>query len=78
MEKWKPYPTRANIFIDQDTGFLLKRLSSGWHDMLPNQKMGELQEIKSYRRMGGTVRINSGSRWRVAQQVESVIRESHK
>ena len=76
-EKRKPHPTRANIFIDQDTGLLYERLSSGWHNMLPNQKMTELQEIESFRRMAGTVAMTSRSRGKVDPLAEPVPGEDH-
>ena len=41
-EKWKTHPTRENIFINQNDVLMYERLSSGWHNMLPNQKMTEL------------------------------------
>ena len=45
MEKWKPHPTKENIFINQDDGLMYERLSSGWLNRLPGQKMTELQDI---------------------------------
>ena len=65
-EKWKPHPTRDNIFISQEDGLMYERLSSGWHNMLPNQKMTELQELEAYRKADGVVRMTSRSRGRVA------------
>ena len=63
-EKWKPHPTRDNIFISQEDGLMYERLSSGWHNMLPNQKMTELQELEAYRKADGVVRMTSRSRGR--------------
>ena len=65
-EKWKPHPTRKKIFINQEDGLMYERLSSGWHNMLPNQKMTELQELEAYRKADGVVRMTSRSRGRVA------------
>ena len=45
MEKWKPHPSRENIFINQDDGFMYERLSSGLHYFLPGQKITELQHM---------------------------------
>ena len=60
-EKWKPHPTKENIFINQEDGLLYKRLESGWFDMIP-QKMTELQELEFYRKATGVVAMTSRSR----------------
>ena len=65
-EKWKPHPTRKNIFINQEDGLMYERSNSGWHNMLPGQKMTELQELEAYRKADGVVRMTSRSRGRVA------------
>ena len=65
-EKWKPHPTRDNIFISQEDGLMYERSNSGWHNMLPGQKMTELQELEAYRKADGVVRMTSRSRGRVA------------
>ena len=62
MEKWKAHPTRANIFINQEDGLMYERSNSGWHNMLPGQKMTELQELEAYRKADGVVRMTSRSR----------------
>ena len=77
MEKWKPHPTRANIFISLEDGLMYERLNSGWHNMLPNQKMTELQEIESFRKADGVVRMTSRSRGKVAPPVDSAPGGSH-
>ena len=69
MEKWKAHPTRANIFINGSDGLLYERLSSGWHNMLPSQKMTELQELEAYRKADGVVRMTSRSRGKVSLQL---------
>mgnify|MGYP001292358666 CR=1 FL=1 len=61
-EKWKAHPTRDNIFINQEDGLMYERSNSGWHNMLPGQKMTELQELESFRRMDGIVAMTSRSR----------------
>ena len=33
-EKWKPHPTRKNIFIEKRSGLLYERLSGGWFNMI--------------------------------------------
>ena len=44
-EKWKTHLTRENIFINEEDGLMYERLSSGWHNRLPGQKMTELQNM---------------------------------
>ena len=63
-KKWKPHPTKENIFINQEDGLMYERSSSGWHNMLPGQKMTELQELEAYRKADGVVRMTSRSRGR--------------
>ena len=77
MEKWKPPPTRANIFINQDDGLMYERLSSGWHNRLPGQKMTELQELEAYRKADGVAAMTSRSRGKVVPQSEQNPREDH-
>ena len=74
-EKWKPHPTRENIFINQEDGFMYERLSSGLHNFLPGQKMTELQELESFRKMSGTVAMTSRSRGRITQPSDSTLTE---
>jgi hypothetical protein len=75
MEKWKAHPTRADIFIDQDTGLLYERLEGGWHNMLPSQKMTELQELEAYRKADGVVRMTSRSRGRIPPPSDKILAE---
>ena len=75
MEKWKAHPTRADIFIDQDTGLLYERLEGGWHNMLPSQKMNELQELEAYRKADGVVRMTSRSRGRIPPPSDKILNE---
>ena len=78
-EKWKPHPTRANIFINQDDGFMYERLSSGLHYFLPGQKMTELQELEAYRKADGVVRMTSRSRGRTPPPSDKTLaKESEK
>ncbi|MBC8257404.1 MAG: hypothetical protein H8E38_00150 [SAR324 cluster bacterium] len=70
-EKWKPHPTRDNIFIDQDTGLLYERIR-GWYNRIP-QKMTELQELECFRKADGVVRMTSRSRGRVAPPADPAI-----
>ena len=65
IEGWDPYPTRKNIYIDQETGLLYKRVGKHF-DRIP-QKMTELQELESFRRMAGTVAVTSRSRGKFNQ-----------
>ena len=76
IEKWIPHPTRKNIFINQKNGLLYRRLEGGWYDRIP-QKMTELQELESFRRMAGTVAMTSRSRGRVAPQSDQTPDEDH-
>ena len=76
MEKWKPHPTRANIFINQSNGLLYERLEGGWFNRIP-QKMPALQEIESFRKADGFVRMTSRSRVKVAPPVDSAPGGSH-
>ena len=75
-EKWKPHPTRANIFIDQDTGLLYKRTPGGSFRMIP-QKMTEHQELEIYRKASGFVGMTSRSRGRTNPPVGQVPGEDH-
>ena len=76
MEKWKPHPTRENIFINQDDGLMYRKTEVGSFQMI-SQKMTELEELESFRRMAGTVAVTSRSRGRVAPQSEQHPREDH-
>jgi hypothetical protein len=77
QEKWKPHPTRANIFINGSDGLLYERLSSGWHNMLYDQKMTELQELEAYRKADGVVAMTSRSRGKVDPPADPVPGEDH-
>ena len=61
IEGWDPHPTRKNIYIDQETGLLYRRTKVGSFRRIP-QKMTELQELESFRRMDGIVAMTSRSR----------------
>ena len=74
-EKWRPHPSRANIFINGSDGLLYERLSSGWHNMLPSQKMTELQELEAYRKADGVVRMTSRSRGRIPPPSDKILNE---
>ena len=76
MEKWKPHPTRANIFINQSNGLLYERLEGDWYNRI-TQKMTELQEIESFRKADGVVRMTSRSRGKIVLPVESAHSEAH-
>ena len=77
MEKWKPHPTRANIFINQEDGLMYERLSSGLHYFLPGQKMTELHELESYRKADGVAAMTSRARGKVVPQSEQHPREDN-
>jgi hypothetical protein len=74
-EKWKPHPTKENIFINQEDGLMYERSNSGWHNMLPGQKMTELQELEEFRKADGVVRMTSRSRGRVVPQSDKTLTE---
>ena len=75
LEKWEPHPTRKNIFINQKTGLLYKRV--GNHiDRIP-QKMAELQELEDFRRADGVVRMTSRSRGKASPPADQTPDESH-
>ena len=64
FEGWDPHPTRKNIFIDQETGLLYKRMKNSF-ERIP-QKMTELQELEFFSKASGFVAMTSRSRGRVA------------
>ena len=66
MEKWKPHPTKENIFINQDDGLMYRKTEVGSFQMI-SQKMTELQELESFRRMARTVAVTSRSRGKFNQ-----------
>ena len=66
MEKWKPHPTRAKIFINQNDGLMYRKTEVGSFQMI-SQKMTELQELESFRRMAGTVAVTSRSQGKFNQ-----------
>ena len=76
MEKWKPHPTRENIIINQDDELMYRKTEVGSFQMI-SQKMTELQELESFRRMAGTVAVTSRSRGIVAPQSEQNPTKDH-
>ena len=74
FEKWKPHPTRKNIFIDQKTRLLYRRTEVGSFRRI-SQKMTESQELESFRRMDGIVAMTSRSRGRVAPPSDKTLAE---
>jgi len=76
FEKWKPHPTKENIYINQKNGLLYRRMESGWFDMIP-QKMTELQELEFFRKATGVVAMTSRSRGRVAPPSDQTPDEDH-
>lgn len=75
-EKWKPHPTRANIFISLEDGLMYRKTKVGSFQMIA-QKMTELQELESFRRMAGTVAMTSRSRGKVDPPADPVPGGSH-
>ena len=60
-EKWKPHPTRKNIFIDKKSGLLYERLSGGWFNMI-EQENSNLHELESFKSITGTTVMTYKSR----------------
>ena len=75
FEGWDSHPTRKNIFIDQKTVLLYKRVGKHF-DRIP-QKMTELQELEFYRKADGVVAMTSRSRGRVAPPSDQTPDEDH-
>ena len=75
FEGWDPHPTRKNIYIDQKTGLLYKRVGKHF-EMIP-QKMTESQELEIFRKASGVVAMTSRSRGRVAPPSDQTLGESH-
>ena len=63
IEGWEPHPSRKNIYINQKTGLLYKRVGKHF-DRIP-QKMTEHQECEDFRKATGVVAMTSRSRGRV-------------
>ena len=74
-EGWDPHPSRKNIYIDQETGLLYKRVGKHF-DRIP-QKMTELQELEDFRRASGVVAMTSRSRGKVTPPADQTLGESH-
>ena len=75
FEGWDPHPTRKNIYIDQKTGLLYKRVGKHF-EMIP-QKMTESKELGIFRKVSGLVAMTSRSRGRVAPPSDQTLGESH-
>ena len=73
LEKWEPHPTRKNIFINQKTGLLYKRVGKHF-DSIP-QKMTEQQELEEFRRADGIVTMTSRYWGRVAPLSDKILSE---
>ena len=76
-EKWKAHPTRKNIFVNKDDGLMYRKTKVGSFQMIA-QKMTELQELESFRRMAGTVAVTSRTRGKEGLQSEQIPDEDHK
>ena len=73
-EKWKPHPTRKNIFINQEDGLMYERLEGGWYNMI-EQELTECQELEMFRKADGVVRMTSRSRGRVPPPSDQTLTE---
>ena len=72
-EGWDPHPTRENIFINQKTGLLYKRMGNSFERI--SQKMTESQELEDFRRMDGIVAMTSRSRGRTPPPSDKTLTE---
>lgn len=73
-EKWKPHPTRKNIYKNLKTGLLYRRRESGSFDRIP-QKMTEHQECEDFRKSIGIVSMTSRSRGRTPPPSDKTLAE---
>jgi hypothetical protein len=73
FEGWDPHPTRKNIFIDQETGLLYRRIGNSF-DRTP-QKMTEHQECEDFRKASGVVAMTSRSRGRTPPPSDKILAE---
>ena len=73
FEGWDPHPTRKNIYKNQKTGLLYKRVGKHF-DRIP-QKMTEHQECEAFRKATGVVAMTSRSRGRVVPQSDKTLAE---
>ena len=76
-EKWKPHPTRKNIFINQGDGLMYERLESGWHNMI-EQELTECQELEIFRKSSGLVAMTSRSRGKFGPPTDKVVKDESK
>ncbi|SVB79228.1 uncharacterized protein METZ01_LOCUS232082 [marine metagenome] len=74
-EGWDPHPTRKNIYIDQETGLLYKRMKNSF-ERIP-QKMTEHQECEEFRKSIGIVSMTSRSRGKGVLPADPAPDESH-
>ncbi len=72
-EGWDPHPSRKNIYIDQETGLLYKRVGKHF-DRIP-QEMTEHQELEDFRKASGLVAMTSRSRGRTPPPSDKTLAE---
>ena len=73
-EKWKPHPTRKNIYKNLKTGLLYRRRESGSFDRIP-QKMTEHQELEDFRKSSGLVAMTSRSRGKFGPPPDKIVKD---
>ena len=73
IEGWEPHPTRKNIYINQKTGLLYRRIGKSF-DRIP-QKMTEHQELEDFRKASGLVAMTSRSRGRTPPPSDKTLAE---
>ena len=74
-EGWDPHPSRKNIYINQKTGLLYKRMENSF-ERIP-QKMTEHQECEDFRKASGLVAMTSRSRGKGVLPADQTPGESH-
>jgi hypothetical protein len=62
FEGWHPHPTRKNIYIDQETVLLCRRIGNSFDRI--QQRMTMHQELECFRGTDGVVAMTSRSRGR--------------
>ena len=73
-EKWKPHPTRNNIFINLEDGLMYERIEGGWHNMI-EQELTECQELEIFRKSSGLVAMTSRSRGKFGPPADKIVKD---
>ena len=73
-EKWKPHPTRKNIFINQEDGLMYERVEGGRYNMI-EQELTECQELEMFRKADGVVAMTSRSRGKFGSPTDKIVKD---